>query len=261
MAISCCQRVACVPAHNRVLRVVPRTGPVHGMAASKAVKRTDIVMHSSGATAAELAAEFTGSTFLQFFGSTAPAALAAQANGLAVMAMIFAFGGASGAHLNPAVSLMLLLRGRMSGGKAIAYMAAQVAGCVLGALLCTVLIPGVWVGQGAGAPGTYAPAAGLSSGTLFAWEALLTAGLGLVVYGCAVAGSAFRAAAPVGIAAFVMCAIMAGGSYSGCVINPARALGPAIVFGMGARTVAVYVAGQLAGGALAAALAGLIHKE
>jgi glycerol uptake facilitator-like aquaporin len=39
---------------------------------------------------------------------------------------VFAFGGASGAHLNPAVSLMLLLRGKVSSGKAVAYMVAQV---------------------------------------------------------------------------------------------------------------------------------------
>jgi glycerol uptake facilitator-like aquaporin len=45
------------------------------------------------------------------------------------------------------------------------------------------------------------------------------------------------------------------------VINPARALGPAIVFGMSMSTLAVYVAGQLAGGVLAATLAGIIHNE
>jgi glycerol uptake facilitator-like aquaporin len=45
------------------------------------------------------------------------------------------------------------------------------------------------------------------------------------------------------------------------VINPARALGPALVFGMSSSSVAVYVVGQMAGGALAAALAGIIHKE
>jgi aquaporin Z len=50
-----------------------------------------------------------------------PAAAAAAA-----AAAVFAFGGASGAHLNPAVSLMLLLRGKISSGKALAYMVAQV---------------------------------------------------------------------------------------------------------------------------------------
>jgi glycerol uptake facilitator-like aquaporin len=48
---------------------------------------------------------------------------------------------------------MLLLRGKISSAKAIAYMAAQVAGAVLGAFLCTILIPGVSAGSGLGSPG------------------------------------------------------------------------------------------------------------
>lgn len=54
---------------------------------------------------------------------------------------------------DPAVSLMLLLRGKISSAKAVAYMAAQVAGAVLGAFLCTIIIPGVTAGAGLGAPG------------------------------------------------------------------------------------------------------------
>jgi glycerol uptake facilitator-like aquaporin len=48
---------------------------------------------------------------------------------------------------------MLLLRGKISSAKALAYMVAQVAGAVLGAFLCTLLIPGVQAGAGLGAPG------------------------------------------------------------------------------------------------------------
>ena len=51
------------------------------------------------------------------------------------------------------------------------------------------------------------------------------------------------------------------GPYTGCVINPARALGPAIVFGLSTGTVLLYVAAQMAGGALAALLAGAVHNE
>lgn len=148
--------------------------------------------------------------------------------------------------------------------------------------------------------GTFAPAAGLSNTAIFLWEGLLTAGLGLVVYGAAVARSAFTGSAPVGIAAVVGAAVMSGeqgggelvaclcffiavaahrspcitaavlhntvttataGPYTGCVINPARALGPAIVFGLSTSTVLLYVAAQMAGGALAALLAGGIHGE
>lgn len=53
----------------------------------------------------------------------------------------------------------------------------------------------------------------------------------------------------------------AAGQYTGCVINPARALGPAIVFGLSTGTVLLYVAAQMAGGALAALLAGAVHNE
>lgn len=56
---------------------------------------------------------------------------------------------------DPAVSLMLLLRGKISSAKALAYMTAQVAGAVLGAFLCTFLIPGVQAGAGLGAPGEH----------------------------------------------------------------------------------------------------------
>jgi hypothetical protein len=60
---------------------------------------------------------------------------------------------------------------------------------------------------------------------VFAWEALLTAALGLVVYGCAVANSAFKPAAPVGIGVAVTCAIMAGKPLaSQCISAAAVAL-------------------------------------
>lgn len=246
-------------------------------------------IRSAGATTKELASEFTGSALFQLIGGAAPAALAAPANAFALVAMIYAFGSTSGAHLNPAVSFMLLLRGKISGAKAFAYMATQVrlgagrhgchmpcacaahgacragalqvAGCVLGALICSWIIPGVSAGMGLGAPGTFAPAAGLSTTSVFLWEALMTAGLGLAVYGAAVAKSGFSSSAPLGIGAAVLCAVMTAGQYSGCVINPARALGPAIVFGLSMGTVAVYVAAQMAGGALAAVLAGVVHNE
>lgn len=65
--------------------------------------------------------------------------------------------------------------------------AAQIAGCVLGALLCTVLMPGVTVGMGAAGPGAWAPAAGLGAGAIFGWEALMTTFLCITVFGAAVA--------------------------------------------------------------------------
>lgn len=53
---------------------------------------------------------------------------------------------------------------------------------------------------------------------------------------------------------------MTAGPLTGAVINPARALGPAIVFGLSMSTVMTYVAAQLAGGVLAGVVAGFTHE-
>lgn len=71
----------------------------------------------------------------------------------------------------------------------------QVAGCVLGALVCAKL-------TGASAPGLLSPAVGAAA--VFGWESLMTVVLGLTICG------AGGAAAPVGIAAAVIAAILAG---------------------------------------------------
>lgn len=62
----------------------------------------------------------------------------------------------------------------------------------------------------AASAGTFAPAPGLTKAAVFAWEALMTAGLGLTVYGAAVARNNFMGSAPIGIAAAVMAAVMSG---------------------------------------------------
>jgi glycerol uptake facilitator-like aquaporin len=66
-------------------------------------------------------------------------AVALLGNTLATAAILFvlihAFGPISGAHFNPAVTMVMTLRGQLSVGAAIAYVLVQVAGCILGAWL------------------------------------------------------------------------------------------------------------------------------
>ena len=96
-----------------------------------------------------LAAEFTGSTLLAgaVIGSGVMAsrlaggneAVALVGNTMATAAMLFVLvsilGPVSGAHFNPAVSLVMAIKRSLPPGAAIAYAAMQVAGCVLGAIL------------------------------------------------------------------------------------------------------------------------------
>ncbi len=68
-------------------------------------------------------------------GSMAPIAI-----GAALMVMVYAGGHISGAHYNPAVTLAVLLRGRISVGQAIPYMAVQIIGGIAAAFVVKYLI-------------------------------------------------------------------------------------------------------------------------
>lgn len=102
----------------------------------------------------------------------------ALAFGLVVMANIEAFGAASGAHMNPAVSLAALLLGRLPAAATAAYVLAQLLGATLGFGLLMLLAPAAFAERaacvGGSAVGSVAPPAAA------AVEALLTAALVLV---------------------------------------------------------------------------------
>ena len=114
-----------------------------------------------------LAAEFLG-TFWLVLGGCGSAVLAAAfpgvgigllgvslAFGLTVLTMAYAIGHASGCHLNPAVTVGLVVGGRFKAVDAIPYIIAQVAGAIVAALLLNFIA--------GGKPGFDASASGLAS--------------------------------------------------------------------------------------------------
>ncbi len=87
-------------------------------------------------------AEFIGTFFLVLtIGCTGIGAgagvIAPLAIGAALMVMVFAGGHISGAHYNPAVTLGVLIRGRLKAADAVPYILAQVAGAALAATVVT----------------------------------------------------------------------------------------------------------------------------
>src|SRR5215475_7071788 len=98
-------------------------------------------------------AEFLGMFFLCFAGiaailSSTPAVGAglgivgiALAHGLALSIAVSTFGGVSGAHVNPAVTLGVLVTGRIPLPKALTYIVAQLAGATVAALVCKSIFP------------------------------------------------------------------------------------------------------------------------
>jgi len=170
-------------------------------------------------------------------GNMAPLAI-----GTMLMVMVYAGGPISGAHYNPAVTLAVWLRGKCETKDVPAYMGAQVVGAVLAALLVGVC-----------KRGSYITAMQLSIVPALLIELVFTFALAFVVLNVATvkktAGNSYFGLA---IGSTVMAAAYAGGNISGGAFNPAVAVGITL---MGLSTVGnlwIFLAGNLAGGALAA---------
>ena len=164
--------------------------------------------------------------------------------GLIVMAMVYATGHLSGAHLNPAVTLAFVLTRHLPRAEAAAYVAAQ----LLGALAAALLLAAIWPSQPADL-GATAPTVGV--GSAFAYETVLTAFLMFVIMAVATDTRAVGAAAAIAIGGTVGLDALFGGPITGASMNPARSFGPALAAGEW-RDFWVYVIGPLFGAALGA---------
>jgi aquaporin NIP len=164
--------------------------------------------------------------------------------GLIIMAMVYATGHLSGAHINPAVTLAFTLTRHFASRDAAAYVAAQLAGATAGALLLLA----VWPDQPAEL-GATVPTVG--AGSAFVYELVLTALLMFVIMAVATDTRAVGAAAAIAIGGTVGLDALFGGPVTGASMNPARSLGPALAANEWSHFW-VYLAGPFAGAALGA---------
>jgi glycerol uptake facilitator protein len=176
--------------------------------------------------------------------------------GMAVIALIYTIGHVSGCQINPAVTLALAATGRMPWRQVPGYLAAQLAGGVLGALAIVGVLGHKAVDVGLGIA-QYGPNVG--AGQAFFAELIGTFLLVLVVFG------AFDKRAPqgfggvaVGLAVFAI--IIPVAPATGASINPARTFGPMLVEQFFGGTVhwgqiPVYLSAEI----LAGLLAGVVY--
>ncbi|MGY1745545.1 aquaporin [Blastococcus sp. SYSU D00695] len=215
-----------------------------------------------------LAAEFLGTALLVFVAvgsavagidSIGPTGVA-FAFGLTLLALAYTLGPVSGCHVNPAVTLGVLLSGGMAAREAVAYWVAQFAGGIAGAALLQLLTSGFGdVPDQTGVLGSNDWGATISMGGAFVLEVVLTAVLVLVVL--LVTG---KAAAPgfAGLAiGLVLTAVhLIGIPLDGTSVNPARSLGPALFAGgESLEHVWLFIVAPLIGGAVAVGLARLLQ--
>uniref|UniRef100_A0A383W8G4 Aquaporin n=1 Tax=Tetradesmus obliquus TaxID=3088 RepID=A0A383W8G4_TETOB len=208
-----------------------------------------------------LIAEFLGTLLFQIFGGAAPPkdTTAPAANGFALVAIIYAFANVSGAHLNPAVSFALMCTGHMQWWKGLLYMIMQVFGSIFGSMIYAGLIPGLHIAStyrtGTIAPGCFGPGPDVTNGELFWWEVFMTFLLVATVYAAAVAKPGHGNTAPLAIGLSLYAAALTGGPYTGASLNPARTIGPSVVFACNVGISFCYIFAEFFGGALAAGMA------
>lgn len=205
--------------------------------------------------------EFLGTFFLVLavcLTVLAKVPLAPLAIGCALMIMVYMGGHVSGAHYNPAVSLAVLLRGKLSPAEFVPYLLAQVAGALAAAGLAYLVLEG-YVVNGVKVERSFAlaPGEGVSVVGALLTEIVFTFALALVVLNVATAkkteGNSFYGLA---IGFTVVVAAFAGGGISGGAFNPAVGLGPTLVHALVGNgslgNLWLYLVGPLVGGALAA---------
>lgn len=218
-------------------------------------------------------AEFIGTFALIFVGvgvianhsnlnSNAGLLAVALAHGLTIAVMVSATGAISGGHLNPAVTFGLLVGGKISLQRSVAYWVSQLAGAVLAAALVGMLLHTADIsGKELVFKGTPALGKGATGIQSVGIEAVLTFFLVFVVYGSAVDVRAPKIGG-LAIGLTIVLDILFGGPYTGAAMNPARTFGPAIIGGQWDHHY-VYWVGPLIGGALAGLIYGrfLIKSE
>lgn len=172
--------------------------------------------------------------------------------GLVVLAMIYAFGEISGAHLNPAVTIAFAAGKRMPPSLVLPYILAQVAGAFLASITLCFLFP---ENEKLGA--TIPAGTDMQS---FLLELILTFILVLVILNVSTGSKEKGITAGIAVASVVGLEAMFAGPISGASMNPARSLSPAIISG-NVQSLWVYLSAPVGGALLAVAVASFINND
>src|SRR4030095_3316229 len=201
-------------------------------------------------------AEFIGTFFLVLtIGCTGVGAgagvIAPLAIGAALMVMVFAGGHISGAHYNPAVTLGVLIRGKVNAADVVPYMVAQLAGAAIAALAVTKFLRA----------GVAVTPISPNIGPALLAEFLFTFALVYVVLNAATAeGTSGNSFYGLAIGMTVMTGAFAVGDISGGAFNPAVALGISILGISSWGNLWIYLVANFAAAVVAAVVFNMINQ-
>ncbi|XP_070533268.1 aquaporin AQPAn.G-like [Ptychodera flava] len=166
--------------------------------------------------------------------------------GLAIATLVHCFGDVSGAHINPAVTVAMLMTARAGVFRALFYVAAQCSGAIGGAAVVYGLTPK----DGRGNLGVTLVNDRLTEAQGFGMEFMLTFVLVFTVFATVDPKRTLKGSPAIAIGLAVLIDHLIGITYTGASMNPARTLGPAVIMGI-YDLFWVYWVGPLAGGVVA----------
>ncbi len=202
----------------------------------------------------------TAAIFTKFTGNLALSQVGiAFAFGLSVLAMVYAIGHISGCHINPAISIAMLVAGRLSWKDTVFYIIFQCVGAILAAAVIWLLVsgmPGYTVAaNGLGQNGFDALSPGkFSLLSCFIAEVVFTAIFLFVIFG-SISKNAPAGFAGVSIGLTLVLIHLACIPITGTSVNPARSLGPAVFAGGAALSqLWLFIVAPIIGAILAAVI-------
>ena len=217
-----------------------------------------------------VSAEFLGTMFFVFIGTGAVMAIGgagdvasiisiALAHGIGILTAAAWTGNISGGHINPAVTLAMMVTKNIKIALGIAYIVAQFAGAAAGSLLLKLVIPNILEGSGGPELGTHLVADGMALPEALLLEIILTAFLVIVIFNTAVSKKGWSINAPIAIGLAVTAIHLVAVPFTGASVNPARSFGPYLVansWNSGAHSgdAWIYFVGPAVGALIVAAL-------
>ena len=187
--------------------------------------------------------------------------------GLVIVAMAYSIGNVSGCHINPAVSLAMLIQKKISLGEFFGYVISQVVGAFVGSLLLALFLGGFnALGANAVQPLLEVKYSGFSAQLIaLVVEIVLTFIFVLAILGVTSKEENGKVAGLVIGGALTLVHLL-GLGFTGTSVNPARSLAPAVLqFFAGDTTplaqIWIFIVGPLVGAALAAILAKCLFKK
>jgi len=152
-------------------------------------------------------------------------------HGAAIGIMVYAFGHISGAHINPAVTIAMLVTRNIKGKDAAGYIGSQIVGAILAASAHMAILPEAGAAVNFGTQGGPSEFLNFSAASGLGVEIILTFFLVTTIFMTAVHRKAAAGMAGIAIGGIIFLLHLVGVPLTGASMNPARTLGPAIVSG------------------------------